>query len=288
VSRYLAAFQLGHIEQAWDPYFGAGTERIITSDVSKAWPVPDAGVGAVTYLLEILTGLIGSQRRWRTMPWLVILFGIMIVPLGAVSIFFIIIQPIVIGTWCALCLVGAAAMVVQIPYSLDELVATGQFLAQRRRQGQALWPIFLHGDTAAGGRKSEPADFEQPVKRIIAEIWGGGVNLPWTLLACVAIGVWLMCSRLIFGTGEPMAFSDHLLGALIITVSVTACAELARPVRYLNVLFGIALMAAPWMMEGGSALADWAGVLTGLALILLSIPRGRIANRYGSWDKVIF
>ena len=62
------------------------------SEVSEAWPVPDAGLGAMTYALEILTGLMGSTRRWRTMPWLVMLFGIMIVPLGVVSIFFIIIQ----------------------------------------------------------------------------------------------------------------------------------------------------------------------------------------------------
>jgi len=82
VSRYLAAYQLGHIGSAWDPYFGNGTETIITSDVSKAWPVPDAGLGAVTYILEILTGIIGGRNRWRTMPWLVILFGVMIVPLG--------------------------------------------------------------------------------------------------------------------------------------------------------------------------------------------------------------
>jgi hypothetical protein len=88
-------------------------------------------------MLEIITGLVGSSRRWRTMPWLVLLFGIMIVPLGAISIFFIIIQPIVIGTWCTLCLIAAAAMLLQIPYSFDELVATTQFLLRRRRRGRS-------------------------------------------------------------------------------------------------------------------------------------------------------
>jgi uncharacterized membrane protein len=149
ISRYLTAYQLEHIGLAWDPVFGDGTERVITSSVSRAWPVPDAGIGALTYMLEILTGFIGSRRRWRTMPWLVILFGVMIVPLGAVSIFFIVIQPIVIGTWCTLCLVAAAAMLVQIPYSLDELLATGQFLMERKRKGQPLWKVFIHGDTAS-------------------------------------------------------------------------------------------------------------------------------------------
>ena len=49
------------------------------------------------------------------MPWLVLLFGLMIVPLGVVSITFIVIQPILIGTWCTLCLIAAAAMLIQIP-----------------------------------------------------------------------------------------------------------------------------------------------------------------------------
>jgi len=249
--------------------------------------VPDAGVGAVTYMLEILTGLVGSRRRWRTMPWMVLLFGIMIVPLGTVSIFFIIIQPIVIGTWCTLCLIGAAAMVVQIPYSLDELVATCQFLAQRRRKGQALWPVLLHGDTAAGGRAEAPADFEQPARVLNREIWGGGVNVPWTLLASIGIGIWLMCTRLTFGTGGEMANVDHLIGALVIAVSVTALAEIARSVRYLNAAFGVTLTVVPWIVEGGSLVADLAGATAGLLLIALSLPRGKIRHSDGSWDRFI-
>ncbi len=77
VSRYLAAYQLGHIDGVWEPFFEGGpdpkngTEEIITSSVSQAWPVSDAGLGTLTYMLEILTGVIGSRRRWRTMPWLV-------------------------------------------------------------------------------------------------------------------------------------------------------------------------------------------------------------------------
>ena len=106
VSRYLAAFQLGYIPGVWDPFFAAsspldprnGIEDIITSWVSKAWLVSDAAVGGYTNVLEILTGIAGSRLRWRTMPWLVVLFGLMIAPFGITSIFFIIIQPVVIGT----------------------------------------------------------------------------------------------------------------------------------------------------------------------------------------------
>lgn len=287
ISRYLAAYQLGHTTGAWDPYFGDGTERIITSEISKAWPIPDAGLGAVTYLLEILTGIIGGRDRWRTMPWLVILFGVMIVPLGAVSIFFIIIQPILIGTWCTLCLVAAAAMLIQIPYSVDELIATGQFLAERHRKGKSVILAFLRGDTMEGGRRTEPDNFERSPWAIIKDMAGGGVNLPWSLVLSTAIGIWLMCTRLIFGTQGEQANSDHLIGSLVVTISITALAESARPARFVNVLLAIALMASPLMLEGGSVLADWSSVLAALLLIAASVPRGRIENRYGSWSRYL-
>lgn len=288
ISRYLAAYQLGHIESAWDPFFTtprSGTEVIITPEVSRAWPVSDAGLGATTYVLEILTGLIGDRRRWRTLPRLVVVFGILIVPLGAVSIFFIIIQPIVIGTWCTLCLVAAAAMLIQIPYSFDELLATLQFLRARKRAGQSLLRVFFCGDTSPGATHLPRDEFAQPASRALREMWTGGVGLPWTLALSIALGVWLMFTRLTLGTGATQADSDHLLGALIVTVSVAALAEMARPLRFLNVVFGVALIGAPWLFDGGSMLADWAGVLAGLALIALAVPRGVVRCRYGSWDR---
>ena len=106
--------------------------------MAEAWPVSDGGLGGITYILEILTGIIGLKARWRTMPWLVILFGLMIVPLSVTSISFVIIQPILIGTWGTLTLIGAAAMLLQIPYAIDELLASLQFLRRRVRAGQEL------------------------------------------------------------------------------------------------------------------------------------------------------
>ena len=293
VSRYMAAYQLDHIDGVWEPFFqGAaddarnGTEEIITSPVSEAWPVPDAGLGALTYLLEILTGIIGSSRRWRTMPWLVVLFGIMIVPLGVVSITFIVIQPIVLGTWCTLCLIAAAAMVVQIPYSVDELIATGQFLRRRKRAGRPILRVFLFGDTDEGDDRSGEDSFAQPASAIIRDMLGGGVSVPWTLAASVLIGGWLMLTRLTLGTTGVMADADHLIGALVVTTSVAAMAEAARPLRFVNVLFGMALVIVPFVAETTLAQTG-AGVLAGLALIALSVPRGAIRHHYGGWDRIL-
>ncbi len=297
ISHYMAAYQLGHIDAVWDPFFAGtvpkknGTEDIITSEVSEAWPVPDAGLGALTYMLEILTGLMGSSRRWRTMPWLVFLFGLMIVPLGAVSIVFIVIQPIVIGTWCTLCLIAAAAMLIQIPYSFDELVATGQFLARRKRAGRSLIRVFLVGDTdevdEEAERAAEPADFE--IRRagdVVVGMWTGGVGLPWNLVLCVAIGIWLMFTRATLGTDGTMANADHLIGALVVTIAVIALAHTARSVRLLILPCGIALAAMPLLVEAGTA-ATVSAVVCGVALVLLSLPRGDVSIRYGNWNRLL-
>ncbi|MCB1741172.1 MAG: NAD-dependent epimerase/dehydratase family protein [Gammaproteobacteria bacterium] len=292
VSRYLAAYQLGHTEMAWDPFFAQGTEQVITSSVSKAWPVPDAGVGAVTYMLEILTGILGGRARWRTMPWLVMLFGLMIIPLGAVSIFFIIIQPIVIGTWCSLCLLAAAAMLLQIPYSFDELFATIGFLKERRRSGRNLLVVFFRGDagpvdTDDPERNQSAGSFQTSPYATFGHMLGGGLSVTTPLLISVLIGLALMCSRLLVDTAPPLAHADHLLGALIVTVSVASFAEVARWCRFINILLGMAVIASPMLFEGvgvGSMLLD---ICAGSLLILVSVPRGRIHHTYGEWNRYL-
>lgn len=293
ISRYLAAYQLGHVDGVWEPFFTGlpsdprnGTEEIITSDVSRAWPVPDAGLGALTYLLEILVGLIGSARRWRTMPWVVLVFGVMIVPLGAVSITFIVIQPILLGTWCTLCLITAAAMLVQIPYSVDELIATFQFLKRRKRAGAPLLRVFLTGDTDAGHDDRQDDDFERSPRALAAETFGGGVSITWGLAISVAVGLWLMFTRVNLGTAGPLADADHVIGALAVTIAVSAMAESIRPLRLLNVFLGMALGVSALVMEA-TWLQAGADVAAGLILIAASIPRGRIRHAYGTWSRVI-
>lgn len=293
VSRYLAAYQLGHVDGVWEPFFQGsprdpqnGTEEIITSSVSKAWPVPDAAVGGYTYALEILTGIIGSRARWRTMPWLVLLFGLMIAPLGIVSIFFIIIQPIVIGTWSTLALIGAAAMLVQIPYSLDELIATLQFLRRRVKAGRSWLRVFLFGDTDSGDKEPDIDEFDTRPGTILTAMWTGGVGLPWNLAAAAAIGLWLMFTRVTLGAEGGMANADHLIGALALTVISLAAAEVARALRYLLIPLGVALLVTPFV-SGTDPVATITSIACGAGLILLSLRRGPITQRYASWQPLI-
>src|ERR687891_255497 len=158
LSRYLAAYQLGHIPYPWDPFFGDGTRRVLDSEILKAWPISDAGLGAVSYMLEALSGFMGGRNRWRTMPWMVLMFGVLVVPLGIVSIVLVILQPVAVGAWCTLCLITAAAMLIMISPAIDEVVAMGQFLMGARREGKPFWHTFWVGGTLEQYRTSGPAD----------------------------------------------------------------------------------------------------------------------------------
>jgi hypothetical protein len=288
LARYMSAYQLGHIDSAWDPFFGPGTQTIITSDASKAWPIADGGLGAVVYMLELVMTFMGGKTRWRTMPWMVLALAVLILPLGGVSIYFIIIQPIVIGTWCTVCLIAGLAMVIMIPYSLDEFVAMGQFLVDARRKGKPFWRTFWTGDAMEGGMADPAAGLGAPMGDMIGQA-ARGVTLPWALLASCAVGVCYMFTRLGLGTSGQMANSDHLTGALVVTFSIIAFAEVARPLRFINMAFGLWLIAAPWLLTGNATpFANWTGMAGGALLIALSIPRGRIANSYAGWDRVVY
>jgi hypothetical protein len=233
-------------------------------------------------------GAMGTATRWRTMPWMVTFFFILVVPLGGVSIFFIIIQPIVIGTYCALCLLAALAMLIMIPLALDEVVAMGQYMQRSVREGRPFWRTFFQGGPESNGStdKNDPGFSARLMTQSVAAV--RGVTVPWTLAVSCLVGAWLMFSRLIFGTGGAITNNDHLVGALIITIAVCAMAEVARPLRFLNLLFGLWLIAAPWLLSGASPASSWNDVVAGLAVICLSLRRGRRSTEhYGSWDRFV-
>lgn len=287
IARYLATYQLGYRDTAWDPLFGDGTRRVLESDVSKAFPVSDAGLGAVTYLLEILVGSLGGAVRWRTMPWTVALFGLLVVPLGATSIVLVILQPVAVGAWCTLCLAAAVAMLLMVPLAVDEVVATGQFLARSRREGKPFWRTFWFGDTTTG----EPGDRRSPPvsaplgQTLPAMAWG--VTLPWTLLLSALAGAWVMVAPAVLGSEGWAANSNHLTGAIIVTLAAVALADVTRAARLLNVPLGLWVIATPWLLAGAAGPAAWSNALAGLAIVVLSLPRGRVRERYGGWETYI-
>ena len=140
ISTVLALHQLGRIGMVWDPIFGTGTERVIDSYFSKTLQkdlgLPDAAFGALAYLTEIVFAAVGSDRRWRTKPWLVALFGMNAAALGVAATGLVFIQARFIHSWCFLCLVSAAISLA-IAFMADrEVSASLRYLRDVRRDSK--------------------------------------------------------------------------------------------------------------------------------------------------------
>ena len=291
VSRYLGVFQLGYIETAWDPFFGDSTRQVLNSDMSHMWPISDGALGALAYTFEFLMGWMGSPKRWRTMPWMVTFFGILVIPLGLVHIALVISQPVVVGHWCTLCLLAAAIMLPMIPLEVDEVVAMGQHLVQARRKGVSLWQAFWKGgpaDEEAMSDERSPALMKlpkQPGTVFEASIWG--MSFPWTLVLSTVLGVALMATPGTLGVEKPASTVFHLGGSLIVVTSVIAMGEVLRAGRYLNVLLGLGVAVLPWFLGGAPLAAQLVGLVVGLVVSALAIPRGPKTERYGLWDKYV-
>jgi uncharacterized membrane protein len=153
IAGYLTLFQLEVIASVWEPFFGEGSRIILTSATSRILPVPDAALGAFGYLLDAVTGAIGGRARWRRMPWIVVIFGLAVGPLGAVSVLLVILQPLLYDSFCTLCLASAAISVLMIGPALDEFLASLQHLRREIAAGRSLWRSFwgLHDHAVTAG-----------------------------------------------------------------------------------------------------------------------------------------
>lgn len=151
IASYLTAYQIDRIDTVWEPFFGEGSRRILDSTISHLLPIPDAALGLLGYLLDAITGLIGRKDRWRSMPWMVLIFGLAIGPLGAISVILVILQPVLYDSWCTLCLASAVVSVLMIGPAMDEVLASLQFLKREQRAGRSVREAFLGRSPEAAG-----------------------------------------------------------------------------------------------------------------------------------------
>ncbi len=280
-SRYLAAYQLGYIDQMWDPIFHSGSLRVITSKISHDFPVSDAGLGALGYTLEFLLGWHGSSRRWYTMPWLVLIFGFLVIPVSLISIVLIILQPVVVGAWCFWCLATAVCMLVMILFSGSEIIATIEFLREAVSEGHSFWKVVWKG-----GKINEISLPKKPRNRKKYKVaWG--FSCSWNLVALIALGAYLMLSPYLFSITGSLATVSYIIGPFMITFGVVSMVEVYRILRFVNVFLGGSLILAAffWLEPGHSV--DWNAVLIGVLSIAFSWRKGMIRERYGSWERHI-
>jgi hypothetical protein len=293
VSRYLAAYQMGYVDRLWDPFFGwtTGTQPVLDSAMSHTWPVSDAGLGTVAYTFEFLMGYMGGTARWRTMPWMVTIFGILVIPLGLSHIALVMSQPVVVHHWCTFCLVAAGIMLPMIPLEVDEVVAMGQHLRRARRRGDrngSMWKVFWLGGSSEGTTPDERSPSlaelpQQPRTVVRASVWGFGAT--GGLVAAAVLGLALLALPGLMGVDIRSGFADaaHIGGAAIVVISVTSMGEVLRVARFAVVPVAAAVIVLGWAVapQTGPAVAT---TVLGIGVALCVLPRGRVRERYGTWS----
>jgi hypothetical protein len=148
----------------------------------------------------------------------------------------------------------------------------------------------LH-ESEVKGQKPESKDFLTPRESTLRQILQAMdlTSIPWNIAASAILGAWLMFSPSVLTSTGIASDSDHLVGALVVTFSVIAFGQVARAARFLNILFGVWLIAAPWIVQGFAAggAGTWNDVAAGAALIALSLRRGAVSEHYGGWERYI-
>ncbi|HEY9721993.1 MAG TPA: vitamin K epoxide reductase family protein [Oscillatoriaceae cyanobacterium] len=139
VALTLTLYQLGVLQEVWEPFFGDGSQRVLHSAVSRLLPLPDASLGAIAYVLDAIFASLGGTMRWRTAPWAVCAQALVVLPTACGSVGLLMIQPLLAHAWCSLCLVSALVSIALAGPTLTELLATLQHLKRVWREGHGFW-----------------------------------------------------------------------------------------------------------------------------------------------------
>ena len=154
VSAYLTLYQWHVAASVWDPLFGSvSSEAVLSSTVSRALPLPDATLGALAYLVEAVVSSLGGTDRWRSMPWLVMAFGLVLAGLALVSVALVLIQILVVHALCSLCICSAAISWLNAWLGRNEVFACLRRLKESIARGASL-PAALRGPTSMSSSRA--------------------------------------------------------------------------------------------------------------------------------------
>lgn len=142
IATYLTLFQLGVLTSVLEPFFGDGSRTVLTSGISRLLPVPDAALGVAGYLLDAVSGRSAAPGGGGRMPWIVIVFGVAVGPLGVTSVLLVIAQPVLYHAFCTLCLASAVISVAMIAPAVDQVLASLQHLGRVQLAGGSVWRAF--------------------------------------------------------------------------------------------------------------------------------------------------
>ncbi len=302
ISLYLGLYQWKVFESAWDPIFGDSTAKVLDSELSHLFTswirLPDAILGVLAYFSDAIFAIAGSERRWQDRPWLVILFGIAVIPLGIVSIILVILQGIVIKFWCFLCLITAGISLTLIFLAYDEVVSSIIYLYEIKKRGgwRVFWLSFSGhpsaeayeaGEATLQKRRQANNNFTQLPSGIREKAISSTADKlgMWARVSEAILGVWLAISYFIFPLTSP---SDIAVAALILLFACLSFIEKLNKMHLLQIfpagwlLYLSYSYPTPWLPFG---LQNY--ILIALGLLIFAIIPSHASDHPRPWKRFL-
>jgi hypothetical protein len=109
----------------------------------------------------------------------------------------------------------------------------------------------------------------------------------WAQAVACAIGLWITAAPDLLGSGRAAEVNEQIVGPLAASFACVAMWQVARSLRWVNVVFGAWLVASPAVLGcSGSEAAH--SILAGIALLGFSSVRGRLTHRYDGGWRMLF
>ena len=110
----------------------------------------------------------------------------------------------------------------------------------------------------------------------------------WAQIINIIAGLWVMIAPQLLSYGDNATDNGHITGPLIVTFAITALWDVNRQARWFNIPIGTWLLFAPWILDYNQTPAIVSDMLSGMVVILCSLMKGRINNRYGGGWRSLF
>lgn len=121
---------------------------------------------------------------------------------------------------------------------------------------------------------TKAAESAARAKRVAAPI-----EMPWARIGSLSVGLWLQISTFSWRHTDSARLGAWLPGLLISVVAVLSMG--APPMRWLNAVLALWLMAWTAISASGDALTYWNGIACGLAVLISSMmPSRSLATDY--------
>lgn len=110
----------------------------------------------------------------------------------------------------------------------------------------------------------------------------------WAHVFTAALGIWLMAAPVLLSDGHPAELNDRIVGPLVAAFAIIACWQVTRGLRWMNVLLGVWLLAAPWVLGYDGVTSKIHSMLAGALVVALSLVRGEADKRFGGgWRELL-